>query len=160
MVKEFQCKLLKNLVTLYTLLWALKWIYNLSFSDPQPFSCVNPPTNSPKTKMSSSQSPWRNSTIKAPTTGRYFSETSSNIRGRPSSMFYSRTSPPRSTVPPGPLPPDRDLMEGLSKTPLLEDNISVPKHDEEQEDVCIKGYTYIGSYNWIKGDTPIILVPG
>ena len=75
-------------------------------------------------------------------------------------MFYSRTSPPRSMVPPGPLPPDRDLMEGLNKTPLLDDKISVPKHDEEQEDVCVKDYAYIGSYNWIKGDTPIILVPG
>ena len=63
-------------------------------------------------------------------------------------------------VPPGPLPPDRDLFEGLSKTPLLEDKISVPKLDEEQEDVYVKDYTFIGSYNWMKGDTPIILVPG
>jgi hypothetical protein len=74
-------------------------------------------------------------------------------------MFYSRT-PPTSMVPPGPLPPDRDLFEGLSKTPLLQDKISIPKPDEEQEDVNIKDYAYIGSYNWMKGDTPIILVPG
>lgn len=74
-------------------------------------------------------------------------------------MFYSRTFP-TSAVPPGPLPSDRDLMEGLGKTPLLQDKISVPKPDEDQEDVHVKDYTYIGSYNWIKGDTPIILVPG
>lgn len=63
-------------------------------------------------------------------------------------------------VPPGPLPPDRELMEGLSQTPLLQDKISVPKPDEEQENVYVRDYTYIGSYNWMKGDTPIILVPG
>ena len=74
-------------------------------------------------------------------------------------MFYSGTSP-TSMVPPGPLPPDRELMEGLDKTPLLQDKISVPKPDEDQEDVCVKEYSYIGSYNWMKGDTPIILVPG
>lgn len=74
-------------------------------------------------------------------------------------MFYSRTSP-TSTVPSGPLPPDRDLLEGLSKTPLLQDKIAIPKLDEDQEDVYVKDYTYIGSYNWMKGDTPIILVPG
>ena len=74
-------------------------------------------------------------------------------------MFYSRTFP-TSMIPPGPLPPDRDLMEGLSNTPLLQDKISVPNPDEEQEDVCVKDYTYIGSYNWMKGDAPIILVPG
>jgi hypothetical protein len=61
-------------------------------------------------------------------------------------------------IPPGPLPPDRDLMEGL--IPLLQDKISVPKPDEDQGDVCVKDYAYIGSYNWMKGDTPIILVPG
>lgn len=61
-------------------------------------------------------------------------------------------------VPPGPLPPDRDLMEGL--IPLLQDKISVPKLDEDQGDVYVKDYAYIGSYNWMKGDTPIILVPG
>lgn len=72
-------------------------------------------------------------------------------------MFYSRTFP-TSMIPSGPLPPDRELMEGLSKDPL-QDTISVPKSDEDQ-DVCVKGCTYIGSYNWMKGDTPIILVPG
>ena len=51
-------------------------------------------------------------------------------------------------------------MEGLSKIPLLQDKISVPKPDEDFEDVYVKDYTYIGSYNWMKGDTPIILVPG
>lgn len=75
-------------------------------------------------------------------------------------MFYSKTSPPAAIVPPGPLPPDRDLMDGLSKTPLLKDKISVPKLDENQEDICVKDYLYIGSYNWLKGDTPTILVPG
>jgi hypothetical protein len=61
-------------------------------------------------------------------------------------------------ISPRPLPPDRDLMEGLSRDPLQQ--ISVPKPDKDQEDVAIKDYTYIGSYNWMKGDTPNILVPG
>ena len=74
-------------------------------------------------------------------------------------MFYSRTLP-TSMIPSGTLPPDRELMEGLSRNPLLEDKISVPNPNEDQEDVCVKDCTYIGSYNWMKGDTPIILVPG
>jgi hypothetical protein len=52
------------------------------------------------------------------------------------------------------------MMEGLSKSPLLQENLSVPKPDENQEDIYVKDCTYIGSYNWIKGDTPTILVPG
>jgi len=73
------------------------------------------------------------------------------------SMFPPTTSP-ASLVPSGPLPPDRELMEGLSGTPLLQ--ISVPNPDNNQEDVYVKDCTYIGSYNWMKGDTPTILVPG
>jgi len=108
--------------------------------------------------MSGSQSPWRNSVHKPLTTGRNTSETSSNARGRrPMSMFPPTTSP-ASLVPSGPLPPDRELMEGLSGTPLLQ--ISVPNPDNNQEDVYVKDCTYIGSYNWMKGDTPTILVPG
>jgi hypothetical protein len=63
-------------------------------------------------------------------------------------------------IPPGLLQSDRELMDGLSKTPLLQDKISVLKPDEEQEpeDVYVKDYTYIGSYNWIERDTPIIQV--
>lgn len=49
-------------------------------------------------------------------------------------------------------------MEGLSRDPLQQ--ISVPKPDKDQEDVCIRDCTYIGSYNWMNGDTPNILVPG
>ena len=75
------------------------------------------------------------------------------------SMLSPRTSPPSSIVPPGPLPPDRDLMEGLDKSPL-QDKIFVPKPDKDQEDVRVKDCTHIGSYNWMKGDTPTILVPG
>ena len=74
------------------------------------------------------------------------------------SMFSPRTSLIVPSVPSGPLPPDRDLMDGLSKNPLQE--MSVPKLDKNQEDVCVKDCTYIGSYNWMKGDTPTILVPG
>ena len=75
------------------------------------------------------------------------------------SMFSPMTSP-ASLIPSGHLPPDRKLMEGLSGTPLLEEKMSVPKPDNDQEDVYIKDCTYIGSYNWMKGDTPTILVPG
>ena len=109
--------------------------------------------------MNSSQPPWRNSVLKAPGSGRNTTETTSNT-GKPVSRSYRRTSPPAPIVPPGPLPPDRDLLEGLNKKPLLQDKISVPKHDEDQKDVCVKDYTYIGSYNWMKSETPTILVPG
>ncbi|KAF8817087.1 hypothetical protein BYT27DRAFT_7126830 [Phlegmacium glaucopus] len=109
--------------------------------------------------MSGSQSPWRNSVYKAPTTGRNTNEASSNARGRRPMSMFSPTTSPTSLAPTGPLPPDRDLMEGLSET-LLHEKISVPKPDKDQEDVYIKGCTYIGSYNWMKGDTPTILVPG
>ena len=75
------------------------------------------------------------------------------------SMFPPRTSPAFIAAS-GPLPPDRELMEGLSNNPLLQDKISVPKLDKDQEDVCVKDCTYIGSYNWMKGEAPTILIPG
>lgn len=139
---------------LYTLLGALKEAHGYIMPpEPQSFPCAIP-----QPRMSSYQSPWRNSIIQAP--GRNTSGTSSHSRGRPASMVYPRTSPPAAIVPPGPLPPDRDLMEGLERTPLLQDIIPVPKPDKSQEDICVKDYTYIGSYNWMTGDTPTILVPG
>lgn len=49
-------------------------------------------------------------------------------------------------------------MAGLDKTPLKE--IGMPTINEDDEDVRVQDCTYIGSYNWIKGDTPTILVPG
>lgn len=56
------------------------------------------------------------------------------------------------------LPPDLDIMDGLSTTPLQ--TIDIPDEDDEQEAATITDCSFIGSYNWLKGDTPTILVPG
>ncbi|KAF4617348.1 hypothetical protein D9613_005790 [Agrocybe pediades] len=56
------------------------------------------------------------------------------------------------------LPPDVDIMDGLIETALR--TINVPEEDPDQEKVEVKDSTYIGSYNWLKGDAPAILVPG
>jgi hypothetical protein len=49
-------------------------------------------------------------------------------------------------------------MDGIEDTPIQ--TIAVPDADSEQEDVTVTNCKYIGSYNWIKGETPTILVPG
>ena len=56
------------------------------------------------------------------------------------------------------LPPDLDIMDGLILTPLK--TIPVPEEEPDEADVVVKDYTYIGSYNWIKRETPTIVVPG
>lgn len=56
------------------------------------------------------------------------------------------------------LPPDLNIMEGLVEAPLT--NIPVPSLDPDQEDIRVTQCTYIGSYNWLKGESPAILVPG
>jgi len=56
------------------------------------------------------------------------------------------------------LPSDLDIMDGLIKTPLK--SIPIPVEDPDQDDVVVKDCTYIGSYNWIKKETPTIIVPG
>jgi hypothetical protein len=56
------------------------------------------------------------------------------------------------------LPPDLDIMDGLILTPLK--IIPVPEEDPDQDDVVVKDYSFIGSYNWIKRETPTIIVPG
>lgn len=38
--------------------------------------------------------------------------------------------------------------------------ITIPDESELQEDVQITDSKYIGSYNWIKQDSPTIIVPG
>jgi hypothetical protein len=71
--------------------------------------------------------------------------------------YKSRFSMPRTL---DPLPPPKDFLEGLIDKPL--ETIDTPDIDPKQEDVLISGYSYIGSYNWVKEDsgTPAILVPG
>ncbi|KAF8964248.1 hypothetical protein BDZ97DRAFT_1817182 [Flammula alnicola] len=98
------------------------------------------------------QSPWRNSIVMAPS-GRTFSQGAAGFRPRPPSM-----SVPRGSLNQESLPPDLDIMEGLNEVALQ--SISVPEVDESQEDVQITDCKYVGSYNWLKRDTPTILVPG
>lgn len=97
------------------------------------------------------QSPWRNSIVMAPS-GRSFSPGASTaFRQRPMSFGAPRLSQES-------LPPDLDIMDGLNPAPLQ--TIDIPAEDEEQEDAAITDCRPIGSYNWLKGDTPTILVPG
>lgn len=49
-------------------------------------------------------------------------------------------------------------MDGLILTPLK--TIPVPEEEPDEADVVVKDCTYIGSYNWIKRETPTIIVPG
>ncbi|KAF8158456.1 hypothetical protein B0H34DRAFT_789326 [Crassisporium funariophilum] len=104
------------------------------------------------------QSPWRNSIVMAPS-GRKIGLDYANTKMK----SVSTTSPQRNfsshpMSPPGPLAPDRDMMDGLVEVALQA--IAIPEADEEQENVQITDCTYIGSYNWMKRESPTILVPG
>ena len=68
------------------------------------------------------------------------------------------TSMPRGMTSQDSLPPDLDIMDEINESPLQ--SIAVPKIDAEQEEVQVKDCKYIGSYNWLKKDSPTILVPG
>lgn len=98
------------------------------------------------------QSPWRNSIVMAPS-GRNFSHGAPGFRARPASGSFSRSSITQES-----LPPDLDIMDGIEDTPIQ--TIAVPNADSEQEDVAVTDCKCIGSYNWMKGETPTILVPG
>jgi len=56
------------------------------------------------------------------------------------------------------LPPDLDIMDGLIMTSLK--TIPIPEKDPDQDDVVVSDCSYIGSYNWVKRETPTIIVPG
>lgn len=49
-------------------------------------------------------------------------------------------------------------MEGLHTTPLQ--TITIPLPGDEDEDIKITDYNFIGSYNWTNNTTPTIIVPG
>ncbi|KAH9947479.1 hypothetical protein B0H21DRAFT_335611 [Amylocystis lapponica] len=54
-------------------------------------------------------------------------------------------------------PSDRDIMDGLSPTPLQ----PLEKPGEVEGDaIKIKDLTYLGSYNWVDSAQPTIIVPG
>ncbi|KIM43046.1 hypothetical protein M413DRAFT_443856 [Hebeloma cylindrosporum] len=96
-------------------------------------------------------SPWRNSIVMRPS-GRNLSENSTHFNTR--SVSFA----PRNSMTQESLPHDLDIMDGLMMTPLK--TIPVPDEDPDQDDVVVKDYTYIGSYNWTKRDSPTIIVPG
>lgn len=85
--------------------------------------------------------------------GRNFSDNSAT-------HFNARPVPfaPRTSMTQESLPPDLDIMDGLILTPLK--TIPVPEEEPDKADVVVKDFTYIGSYNWIKRETPTIVVPG
>ncbi|KAJ7149223.1 hypothetical protein C8R43DRAFT_1007511 [Mycena crocata] len=76
---------------------------------------------------------------------------SSRGRGRGSSRFSN-------SAPSTPLPPDRDIMEGLRPTPLK--NLTVPTITSSAKNVAATDLESIGSYNWTKATSPTIIVPG
>ncbi|KAJ7162824.1 hypothetical protein C8R46DRAFT_1101622 [Mycena filopes] len=81
----------------------------------------------------------------------YTSRTSTRGRGRGMNRFSN-------SAPSVPLPPDRDIMEGLRPSPLQ--TLAIPTVDVGSKDVVIKDLESIGSYNWTKADSPTIIVPG
>ncbi|KAJ7119734.1 hypothetical protein C8R44DRAFT_672654 [Mycena epipterygia] len=73
-------------------------------------------------------------------------------RGRGGTTRFSNSAP--ST----PLPPDRDILEGLRPTPLQ--TLAIPKTTSAAQNVTITDLESIGSYNWTKASSPTIVVPG
>ncbi|KAJ6555034.1 hypothetical protein DFH09DRAFT_577992 [Mycena vulgaris] len=73
-------------------------------------------------------------------------------RGRGGASRFSNSAP--ST----PLPPDRDIMDGLRPTPLQ--TLAIPTTTSATKDVVITALESIGSYNWVKASSPTIIVPG
>ncbi|KAJ7480636.1 hypothetical protein FB451DRAFT_1238102 [Mycena latifolia] len=61
-------------------------------------------------------------------------------------------------APSTPLPPDRDIMNGLHPEPLQ--TLRVPAISSGAKDVVITNLQSIGSYNWTKATSPTIIVPG
>ncbi|KAJ7659860.1 hypothetical protein B0H17DRAFT_908066, partial [Mycena rosella] len=64
------------------------------------------------------------------------------------------------SAPSTPLPPDRDLMEGLRPTPVR--TLAIPSATSAAKDVTIANLETIGSYNWTKATSPtiILILPG
>lgn len=56
------------------------------------------------------------------------------------------------------LPGDRDILGGLSATPLQ--TISNPSTQSSDQEVEITDLHYAGSYDWVDKTTPTIIVPG
>ncbi|PCH40483.1 hypothetical protein WOLCODRAFT_98991 [Wolfiporia cocos MD-104 SS10] len=55
------------------------------------------------------------------------------------------------------LPPDRDIMDGLSRSPIR--TLSKPEEDQGKA-IVIKNFQYVGSYNWTDSTKPTIIIPG
>ncbi|KAJ7776845.1 hypothetical protein DFH07DRAFT_877028, partial [Mycena maculata] len=72
-------------------------------------------------------------------------------RGRGSSRFTN-------SAPSTPLPPDRDIMEGLRLAPLQ--TLPIPTTTSAAKPAVITDLDSIGSYNWVKATAPTIIVPG
>ncbi|KAF7365701.1 hypothetical protein MVEN_00443800 [Mycena venus] len=76
---------------------------------------------------------------------------STSRRGRGSGRFAN-------SAPSTPLPPDRDIMEGLHLTSLQ--TLAIPTITSVAKDVRITDLKSIGSYNWMNASSPTIVVPG
>ncbi|KAJ7752581.1 hypothetical protein B0H16DRAFT_1373209, partial [Mycena metata] len=76
-------------------------------------------------------------------------------RGRGTGRGTGRFS---NSAPSIPLPPERDIMEGLHPTPLQ--TLAIPTITNDAKDVVVSNLESIGSYNWTKASSPTIIVPG
>ena len=101
------------------------------------------------------RSSWRNTSNPTPSARPRIPD-SLAARGRPSSIVSPNSY--RLSTPLNTLPPDRDIMEGLHTTPLQ--TITIPLPGDEDGDIKITDYDFIGSYNWTNNTTPTIIVPG
>ncbi|KAJ7890304.1 hypothetical protein B0H13DRAFT_2531260 [Mycena leptocephala] len=76
---------------------------------------------------------------------------SASKRGRGSSRFSN-------SAPSTPLPPDRDIMEGLRPKALQ--TLAIPTVTSSARAVAVTDLESIGSYNWTNAPSPTIVVPG
>ena len=58
------------------------------------------------------------------------------------------------------LPPDRNLMEGLSSTVIRTLTRPVVAMKSSDESIKPKHLKYVASYNWVDESQPTIIIPG
>ncbi|RDB14674.1 hypothetical protein Hypma_016260 [Hypsizygus marmoreus] len=81
-----------------------------------------------------------------------------SYRGRNPRGYSSYTQGYSKTSPTSNLPPDRDILQGLAKSPLQ--TVARPPTPSTDKEIKITNLHYAGSYNWVEKPSPTIIVPG